>query len=69
MKFGASLIPLQRAEDTCGASKAVALKLKKRVGEIADNARKKAKKAEAASTFSEVGLLDTTAAVKTALKA
>jgi hypothetical protein len=48
---------------------AVALKLKKRDGKIADNTRKKAKRAEEANKFSEVGLLVTTAAAKAALKA
>jgi hypothetical protein len=65
---GASLIPLQRAEENVNASKSVALELKKRDGEIADNARKKAKRAEAPNTLSEVGLLVTTAAAKAALK-
>jgi len=61
LKSGASLIPLQRADDTGDASKAVALKLKKRDDEIADDARKM-RKAEATNTFSKVGLLVTTAA-------
>jgi hypothetical protein len=43
--------------------------LKKRDDEIADNARKKAKRPEASNTLSEVGLLVTTAAAKAALKA
>jgi hypothetical protein len=44
LKYDESLIPLQRAENTGDASKAVALKLKKRDDEIADNSRKKGKK-------------------------
>jgi hypothetical protein len=44
MKSGASLIPLHRAEDTGDPSKAAALKLKKRDDEIAETARKKAKR-------------------------
>jgi hypothetical protein len=44
LKSGASLIPLQRAEETFDASKAVALKLKKRDDEIADNERKRRKR-------------------------
>jgi hypothetical protein len=44
LKSGAPLIPLQQAEDTGEASKAVALKLKKRDGEIAETARKTRKR-------------------------
>jgi len=62
-------MPLQRAEDTGDASKAVVLKLKKRDDETAENSRKKTKRAEATNTFSEVGLLVTTAAAKASLKA
>jgi hypothetical protein len=68
LKSGASLMPLQRAEDTGDASKAAVLKLKKRDDETAENSRKKTKRAEATNTFSEVGLLVTTAAAKAALK-
>jgi hypothetical protein len=43
LKFGASLMPLQRAEDTGDASKAAVLKLKKRDDETAENSRKRRK--------------------------
>ena len=44
LKSGASLIPLQGAEDTGDASKAAALMLKECDDEIAVNARKKRRK-------------------------
>jgi hypothetical protein len=64
LKSGASLIPLQRAEDTGDASKKVSLTLKKRDDEIADNARQKQKRLR-----QRIPSVVTTAAAKASLKA